>query len=187
MSANCCGHDALDWLAAIGPTIATFAAAGVAWVVYRSDARARRELSRPMLVFKESLNPTGLSMRWRLELRNHGQSLADIRQISISVEGKEQKPSRLQQPNPFWDKTLSTLGEVYVASITGNLIFAPFSIGAGFEQLIFDALLEGEEPKIASALVKLNIKVTYESPLGDVYTQSLRRAGSTDALPEPSK
>jgi hypothetical protein len=177
LSGTCCGHDALDWLAAVGPTLATLVASGIAWSAYRSNETTQRLLVRPRLGFRHGIVPApppSAAFTWAIALRNHGQSAAKILQVDVLVDGTVIAPSPLEQPGEYWTRIIKLVG-VFPQTNTlflGWTINAPESLGAGVEQPLVSGTVLGPVPAIQGLATRIEVRVTYESAFNDSWVES---------------
>jgi archaellum component FlaG (FlaF/FlaG flagellin family) len=157
MSGSCSAHDALDWFAAIGPTVAAAAAAWATWKTAQvakqvgADSLAlQRRIERPLLVVGNRLKVIRgrLGIHVIVELKNMGQSAANIESIRILVGGNEVATRTLEPTNEFWTRVINML--------------APGEI-----QPLLDVTLEGDTTKLHEALRSLEVDIEYKAPWGD--------------------
>jgi hypothetical protein len=177
LSGTYCGHDALDWLAAIGPTLATFVTAGVAYSAYRGSERIQRLLVRPRLTIRHALIPAALSgagpgYKWDIQLRNQGQSAARITHVAILLDGTEIAPDALELPGNYWGRILGRIGVTAGQDLVGWTVSTPETLGAGIELPIVSATLLGAGPAIQGVASRIELRVTYESAFGEHWVES---------------
>jgi len=189
LSVSCCGHDALDWLAAIGPTLATLVTAGVAWSAYRSSARIQRRLVRPRIGFRHSVmpfvqGPLGLppAFMWTIEFHNHGQSAARITQLDVIVDGTVIAPTPLEQPGAYWIRVASLMGVSGLPDVPflGWILTPPESLGAGVGQPLVNAAVMGPTQTIQGLGTRIEVRVTYESAFGERWVESSKTGESNE-------
>jgi hypothetical protein len=174
-------HDALDWFAAIGPTIAALAAAGatfftarVARQIHREGQRAQRQLMRPRLVFRNLLrtNPNGAGLQWSVRVRNHGQSAAQITRSAVLIGGTPIEVRPTESMEQFWTQVLKSQGVVEVSGLLSFSFMPPVSLGGGADQRLVEAILLGDEQVLRLAASRIETRITYESAFGERWTES---------------
>ncbi len=164
---NCYQHDWVDWLAAIGPTLATVFA-GIATVhVYLRGERFQRKMVRPLIAIRQHLSHDTNFWRWRIELRNEGQGAANIESFTIVARDEIRLPDLSESTIEYWTRVLNKLGASRIEKLDGNIFAPPLAIGAGASLLIFDALIPGQRQDIDRIVSRLEIKGTYTSVFGD--------------------
>jgi len=182
LSATCCGHDALDWFAAIGPTAATLFTAWVALRVYQSGERIQRLLLRPRLGFIQGIKqPTpGGPLQWELRLRNHGQSPATVVNLIVLVDGTEIPWAPLENAGAYWGRVLNLLGLRAGPDFIGWELVLPENIGGGSEQPLVDGSVIGAPQAVQTVMTRIEVRVTYKSPFEERWVAS-SKTGETAA------
>ena len=179
-------HDALDWLAAIGPTVAAGAAAWATWKtsqvarqVGTDSVEMQRRIMRPLLVVYCRLRPLrgGVGIHWIVELQNLGQSPANIAVFRLLVGGNEVEPQDLEAPEDFWSRLMRTLVDpaVGIDELDGIVYRAPFAIPAREVRLLFDVQLEGDLETLNAAIRTLEVDLEFTSPDSDERVSIRRR------------
>jgi hypothetical protein len=167
---NCCPHNFVDWLAALGPTLATVFA-GVATIsVYKRGEQLQRQITRPLLVIHHRVAQGAPFWHWIIEVRNEGQGPANIEAFTIVAGEEIVELEPTESPTDYWNRVLTALGVLRVHSVTGNAVLPPLSIGGGAEYLLLDAHIGGEPRAINAVIRRLEIRVRYKSALGDQVT-----------------
>jgi hypothetical protein len=177
VSAPYCQHDLLDWFAAIGPTVATLAAvAATIWAAYvgrqvsRDALRLQRQLSGPRLsILERARSNPGSGLEWIAEIRNDGQTAANLKAFRVVVDGKVFDHRSGEEPAEYWGKVLQALGVIRYGSLEGNVLRPPNAIPAGKTELLFQVTLVDPATYARSAMRKLRIEVEYFSLWGEQY------------------
>ena len=166
-------HDWVDWLAALGPTLATVFA-GVATIhVYLRGERFQRRLVRPLIAVRQQVQPTaddGL-WRWRVQKRSvtKGEGTANIETLTVIAKEEIHFHEAMQAPDEYWSGVLYGLGGVFrIQRIKGHVISPPLSIGAGSQHLLFDALIVGQRSEINQIVRGLEIRGKCRSAFGEL-------------------
>jgi hypothetical protein len=168
---GCCHHDLVDWLAALGPTLATVFAGLATISVYRRGERFQRQLVRPLLAVRQAISPNVNGfVRWIVEIRNEGQGPANIDNITVIAGEKIIDPEPMQSPNDYWHGVILTLGILRVHSVEGGQTISPPVSVKGDPLVLFDASVQGETDKISEAIKKLEIRLKYRSSLGEKFS-----------------
>jgi hypothetical protein len=114
LSAICQGRDALDWFAAIGPTIAAAAAAWAAWSavkvskqIHEESQALQRKISRPLLVVSSRIRHVGTTFNWIVEITNVGQTAANMESLTVFADRQKIVPEPLEPPKAFWRRVFS--------------------------------------------------------------------------------
>lgn len=171
-----CQHDALDWIAAIGPTVATFAAvvatiwAGlVARRVSREAIDFQRGLSTPRLAVLERFNPTHESggTAWLVEFRNEGPTPANIVRFETFVDGKPWPHKPLQDPAEMWLGILLGLGLKELGRLSGNMIWPVASMAAGSAEPLLNVIVTDPLNALRAARQRLRIEIDFENVWGE--------------------
>jgi hypothetical protein len=170
--ASCCQHDFVDWLAALGPTLATLFAGATTILVYRRGEKFQRQLVRPLLVIRHKLSPFDeLFTRWIAEIRNEGQGAATVDSFTVVAGEEIIEPEPLQAPREYWQTVLYGLGILRVQAVEdAHVILPPVSIATSESVVLFDAQVQGERDAINAAVKKLEIRLHYRSALGETFT-----------------
>src|SRR5580658_4512047 len=108
--ANCCPHDFVDWLAALGPTLATLFAGAATISVYRRGEKLQRQLVRPLIAVRQQVAPQEPYWRWKVEIRNEGGGSANIESLTVVAKETISSPEVLESPDMFWARVLLDLG-----------------------------------------------------------------------------
>lgn len=175
MSTLCCQHDLVDWVTALGPTVATLFTAWVAYRVYSQGERAQRLLTRPRLSFVHGVtpNPSGPGAPlWDFRFRNSGQSTATITSLSVRVDGVVIEPQPLEQGGPYWTRVLVTAGLTVGPNLMGWMLVLPEAVGGGSEQPLASGTLVGNAQAIMALLNRVEVRVMYRSAFGESWTES---------------
>jgi hypothetical protein len=167
--ANCCAHDFVDWLAALGPTLATVFAGAATLVVYRRGELFQRQLVRPLVVVRHQVNPGHEYTRWIVQVKNEGQGAANIDAITVVAGEHIIEFDPMESPRDYWQRVLTSLGLASVLSVDGWRIEPPYSMGSGAEQPLFDAHVQGQREEISTAITKLEIRLRVHSSLGERF------------------
>lgn len=169
--ASCCQHDLVDWLAALGPTLATVFAGVATILVYRRGERFQRQLVRPLLVVRHQINPNEPFVRWIAELRNQGQGAANIDSFTVIAGEEIVEPEPLQAPKEYWEGVLYGLGILRVQTVAdARTVLAPLSVATNESVVLFDANIQGDRDSLNAAVKKLEIRLRYHSALGEKFT-----------------
>lgn len=176
-------HDALDWFAAIGPTVAAAAAAVATWKaaqVARDSLTLQRRMMRPLLVIytRYRVLRGRVGIHWIVELQNLGQSPANIETFRILVGGNEVEPTGdLEPPEEFWSRVMRTLVDpgVGIDELDGPIYRAPFAIPAGAVRPLFDVKLEGDVDTLNRAIRELEVDIEFTAPDSDERISIRRR------------
>lgn len=175
----CCGHDALDWFAAIGPAAAAFFAAWIAWDTYKRGERLQRQLARPLISIRHNLAPGTNVIRWIIELRNDGASAANIERFRVLVKGEALAAETLQSPDNYWRMVLVGLGALQIRGVTNTrIVRTPLALGGGSQLTLFDATLGGESPALEKVISNLELRLNYTSAFGDEFECASRYLSS---------
>lgn len=174
LSATYCGHDVLDWFAAVGPTLATLVTAGVAYSAYRGSERIQRLLVRPRLSYSHGLFPaaSGPGYRWDIRVRNQGQSPAKLTQVTVLLDGTVIAPAALEPGGNYWARIIGLLGVTPERDLAGWIVMPPEILGVGSEQPFVSATLLGAVPAILAVTTRIELRVAYESTFGETWTES---------------
>jgi hypothetical protein len=164
-------HDALDWFAAIGPTLAAFFAAWVAWRTYWNGDKLQRELARPILSIRHNFQrPSDNTLAWVVELRNDGHSPANIERFSVFVGGEKVELGTIQSPDEYWEGILYQLGALRLTRRASSIaIHPPLAIGAASGITLFNILLLGEDKDFEKVISNLEIRMKFKSHLGEEF------------------
>jgi hypothetical protein len=179
---GCPQHDWVDYLAALGPTLATIFA-GVATVhVYLRSERFQKQLVRPLIVVRQQISIGEPFAQWKIEVRNEGAGAANIESCVVIADGDIVPYEPLEGPSAYWSFVLLKLGTLRVQKIDGNVLLTPCSIGAGASHLLFHAHIAGQSAAIEALARKLEIKGAFTSSFGE--RKSFRsRFGRDDRKP----
>ena len=164
---TCCHHDWVDYLAALGPTIATIAAGTATVLVYLRSEKFQKQLVRPLIVVGHKLSVSPPYWHWVVEIRNEGQGAANIESCTIVAANEIASWEAPQSASDFWADGLLRLGALHVQKVTGNVILTPFAIGAGATHLLFDGLVRGQGTDADAIMRKLEIRGKYSSSFGE--------------------
>jgi hypothetical protein len=183
MSGSCCAHDFVDWLAAVGPTVAAAAAAVATWKAAqaaRDSLTLQRRMMRPLLVIytRYRVLRGGVGIHWIVELQNLGQSPANIEAFRILVGGNEVEPTGdLEPPEEFWSRVMRTLVDpaVGIDELDGPIYRAPFAIPAGAVRPLFDVKLEGDVETLNHAIREMELDIEFTAPDSDERISIRRR------------
>lgn len=169
MSAGC-PRDFVDWLGALGPTIATVFAGLATISVYRRGERFQRQLVRPLIAVRQVINPGANQFtRWIVDIRNEGQGPANIDGITVIAGDQIVEPEPMQSPNDYWHGVIAALGVLRIHSVEGGQVISPPVSIKGEPFVLFDAHVQGEPEKIGAAIKKLEIRLKYRSSLGERF------------------
>lgn len=182
-------HDALDWFSAIGPTIAAFFAAWVAWSTYRRGEILRRQLTRPLVMFRHNLNVSNqVASRWILELRNEGPTAANIEEFTVLARGEVVSADFFNEPREYWATVFDQLGALRVLEIADpRTIRVPFGLGANTAVTLFDAAFGGDKTAFERIVSGIELRVAFRSPIGEVYRVASKRTGLGDEQSLPAQ
>jgi hypothetical protein len=176
----CCQRDLVDWLAALGPTLATLFAGLATISVYLRGERFQRQLVRPLLAVRHRINPSDPFIRWIVEIRNEGQGPATIDSITVIADEQIIEPEPMQSPNDYWNGVIFALGVLRIHGLEGGQVVAPPVSIKSEPFVLFDAHIQGERDKIDAAIRRLEIRLKYQSSLGERF--SIRsRYGHTES------
>lgn len=168
--ANCCPHDWVDIVGAFGPTLATLFAGGVAISVYKRGEKFQRQLVRPLLTVRYMINPGHEETRWIVSLRNEGQGAANVEAFTVVAGERIIEPEPLENPTQYWERVLDALGVLKVRFVeAGHRLEPPVSVGAGQEQVLFDANMYGRGADVSAAIGQLEIRIHGKSGLGEPF------------------
>ena len=173
---NACGHDLLDWVAAVGPTIATLAAVGATiWagiVARRVSGDAidfQRKLSAPRLTILERVRVDSPNLTLVVELRNEGQTPASIHALRVFAHNREIAPRSLEDPRTYWTNVLKAVGLMRFGSIEGNVRIPPSSIAGNATDLLFQVVLIDPEAHLRTVIGNLRLEIEYRSLWGEHF------------------
>jgi len=177
LNSVCQGHDALDWFAAIGPTIAAAAAAWAAWSavkvskqIHKESQALQRMIARPLLVVSSRVRHVGGVFNWIVEITNVGQTAANIESLTVFADRQKIVPELLEAPKAFWRRVLSNVSLPQIQVNQGNTIVSDFALAPDAQILLFDTTLASEHPQLDAAIRKVEIEITYVAPWGDRRT-----------------
>jgi hypothetical protein len=130
---TCFQHDWVDWLAALGPTLATLFAAAVTISVYRKGEKLQRLLVRLLIVVRQQVAPQDPYWCWKVEIRNEGAGAANIESFTVVAKETILSPEVLEAPDAFWNSVLFELGALGGVKVqASNMVSPPLSIGGCF-------------------------------------------------------
>jgi hypothetical protein len=164
---TCCHHDWVDYLAALGPTIATIAAGTATVLVYLRGEKFQKKLVRPLIVVGHKLSVSPPLWHWIVEIRNEGQGAANIESCVIVAANEIVTWESPQPASDFWAGVLLRLGALRVQQVKGHIILTPFAIGARETHLLFDAHVAGQVEQADAIMRKLEIRGKYTSSFGE--------------------
>jgi hypothetical protein len=168
-----CQHDFVDWLAALGPTLATVFAGIATIIVYLRGEKFQRQLVRPLLVIRQKFNPMDDErfVRWIAEIRNEGQGAANIDAFTVVASEDIMEPEAMLEPKQYWERVLYALNILRVQRVEhGNTILPPLSVATNEVIVLFDAYVQGTHEGINAAVKRLELRVRYRSSLGETFT-----------------
>ena len=177
---TCLQHDALDWFAAVGPTVATFAAVGatiwstlVARRVSHDAAELQKRMSGPRINVVERTRLTQESWReWIVELTNDGQTVGSIQAFQVLVDGHPLDRRSFEDPKPYWDSVFKALGLGTLGYVEASALAPPVSVAPGSPHLLFQVILTGQPEQIMQGMRRLRIEIEYASQWGERYPVS---------------
>ncbi len=164
---NCCRHDWIDILAALGPTLATIFAGTATVLVYLRGERFQRRLVRPLIVVRQQIESGTPFWQWRVEIRNEGQGAANIESFVVVAADEIVTFEAMRKPSEYWNDVLLRSGATRVQQVKGNILMPPFSIGAGASHLLFEAQVAGQAADVDTIVRKLEIRGKYSSSFGE--------------------
>jgi len=177
-------HDALDWFAAIGPTVAAGAAAIATWKTAKvaeqvgaDSLRLQRLIQRPLIVIgsQRRLMRGGTGVHLIVELKNMGQTSGNIESFRVSVGGNEVKIRAMEPTGGFWTRvfTAATPG-ARINFKSGQVLLPHFAVSPGEIVPLVDVQLEGDVSEIDVTLNDINIDVRFNASWGEHYSNQAR-------------
>jgi hypothetical protein len=178
-------HDALDWFSAIGPTLAAFFAAWVAWATYKRGEHLQRQLTRPLVMFRHNFNlGNGAASRWILDLRNEGPTAANIEEFTILARGEIVSAEFFNEPAKYWRLVFARLtvfdhlGSLKPIAVSNPVtIRVPYGLAPNSAITLFDASFEGDKESFEKMVNGIELRVAYRSPVGELYRIASKRIG----------
>jgi hypothetical protein len=172
-------HDALDWFAAIGPTLAAGAAAWATWKTAQvakqvgGDSLAfRRRMSRPRVIIGKliSWDRGGIGLHVKTEIKNTGQSTAEITSVQIRVEDELVVPTPMEGTLDFWRRVIRmVVPGVKIVAISGQVIRPPFALSAEEQYPLLDVRAEGDMEVLFQAFQGIEVAVHSRAPWDELF------------------
>jgi hypothetical protein len=113
----------------------------------------------------------GTGIVWIVEMKNMGQSAANIDRHRILVGANEIGHVPLEPTVEDWGRVIASAAPgVGILSVEGQVIKPPFAVSPGEIVRIFETRLEGDVNRLHAALRTLAIDVEYVAPWGDRFS-----------------